>query len=74
MMKKKTQAQGATVSHCNFIGVQYDAKAVDVIATIAQGLVENAQALGHLAQVLKASNVTIDALVRVDAGPTISTK
>ena len=67
MMKKKTQAQGATVSHCNFIGVQYDAKAVDVIATIAQ-------ALGHLAQVLKASNVTIDALVRVDAGPTISTK
>ena len=66
-MKKKTQAQGATVSHCNFIGVQYDAKAVDVIATIAQ-------ALGHLAQVLKGSNVTIDALVRVDAGPTISTK
>lgn len=54
------------ISHCNFVGVQFDAKAVDAINTIATGLVENAKALGKLAEVLKASNVEISAMVRID--------
>lgn len=54
------------VSHCNFVGVQYDAKAVDAIETIAEGLVENAKALGKLAEVLKASNVQIESLLELE--------
>ena len=55
-----------TITGCNFIGVQYDAKAVNAIETIAAGLVENAKALGSLAQVLKASNVEIASMLRID--------
>ena len=58
---------GKTITGCNFVGVQYDAKAVNAIETIAAGLVENAKALGALAQVMKASNVEIDAMLRIDA-------
>jgi hypothetical protein len=58
----------ATISNCQFTGVHYDAKAVEAINTIATGLVENAKALGKLAEVLKASNITIESLVKIDAG------
>lgn len=61
------QTNGKHIEHCNFIGVQYDARAVNAIETIATGLLENARALGALAQVLKASNVEIQALLRMDA-------
>ena len=60
------KTNGKTVTGCNFVGVQYDAKAVNAIETIAAGLVENAKALGALAQVLKASNVEIAAMLRID--------
>lgn len=56
---------GTSMENCNFVGVQYDAKAVDAITKIADGLCENAKALGLLAQVLNASNVKIEALVKV---------
>lgn len=61
---KELPATGTVIEGCHFVGVQYDAKAVDAIQTIANGLVANAQALGKLAEVLKASNVTIEALVK----------
>lgn len=67
-MSKKKQASngGATsVQNCNFVGVQYDAKAVEAIEMIAQGLIENAKALGALAHVLKASNVEIQTLLKI---------
>ena len=57
---------GKTVQNCSFVGVQFDAKAVDAINIIASGLVENAKALGALASVLKASNVQIDAMMKID--------
>ena len=60
------KTNGKNISGCNFVGVQYDAKAVGAIETIAVGLVENAKALGALAQVLKASNVEIAAMLRID--------
>jgi len=41
-------------------------KAVDAISTIAEGLVENAVALGKLAEVLKASNVTIEPMIKIE--------
>lgn len=56
----------ASVSNSNFIGVQYDAKAVNAIETIADGLLENAKALGKLAEVLKASNVTVESMIKID--------
>lgn len=58
---------GKSIRDCSFVGVQYDAKAVNAIETIAQGLVENAKALGALAQILRASNVEIQAMVRMDS-------
>ncbi len=64
-MKKEKAPAGNSATGCSFVGVQYDAKAVDSIKTIADGLVENAKALGKLAEVLKASNVTIEALLRL---------
>ena len=60
------KTNGKMITGCNFVGVQFDAKAVNAIETIAAGLVENAKALGALAQVLKASNVKIDAMMRID--------
>ena len=57
---------GANIAGCSFVGVQYDAKAVNAIEAIASGLVENAKALGALAQVLKASNVEIHTLLKID--------
>ena len=53
------------ISNCSFTGVHFDPKIVNTIETIAQGLVENAKALGALASVLKASNVHIDSLMQV---------
>jgi hypothetical protein len=60
------KTNGKTITGCNFVGVQYDAKAVNAIEMVATGLIENAKALGALAQVLKASNVEIGAMVRID--------
>lgn len=65
--REALKGAGKSISDCSFVGVQYDAKAVDAIETIAQGLVENAKALGALAQILRASNVEIQAMLRMDA-------
>lgn len=67
--KKAAEAatKGASLENCQLTGVHYDAKAVNAIDTIAQGLVENAKALGTLAKVLNASHVKIDTLIRIDS-------
>lgn len=62
---KSKEKQPTTIQDCTLIGVSFDAKAVNAIEVIAMGLVENAKALGNLAEVLKASNVNIEALVKI---------
>ena len=54
------------ISGCEFVGAKYDAKAVGAIETIAEGLVENAKALGSLASVLRHSNVTVESMLKID--------
>jgi len=84
MSKKKTSTQkyidkaikqaveasnsGSDISNCNFVGVQYDAKAVAAIETIANGLLENSKALGKLAEVLNSSNVDLECMLKIDGG------
>ena len=68
MKTLKASKSGTTIQNCNFHAVKFDKTAVAALQTIAQGLVENAKALGALAAVLNASNITIDAMVKV--GPT----
>ena len=67
------KAAGAHVSNCSFIGVNWDAKAVEAILSISRGIEENARAcannaraLGSLADVLKASNVTIETMLKLE--------
>lgn len=55
-----------TLANCNLVGVQYDAKAINAIQIIATGLVENAKGLSKLAEVLKASNVTIESMIKLE--------
>lgn len=64
--KPSTKDNQLNVSGCTFIGVQFDETAIEAITTIAEGLVENAKALGSLAQVLKASNIHIDAMLKMN--------
>ena len=54
------------ITNCNFTGVQFDEAATEAITTIAEGLVENAKALGALAYVLKASNVELETMLKID--------
>ena len=81
-MKKKTPTQkyidtavkqavdscnkGNTITNSCFYGVKWDAKAVNAVQTIADGFLENAKGLSKLAEVLKASNVEIDAMIKID--------
>jgi len=65
--KSLKEACSSSINDCTFVGVQFDAKAVDAITMIAEGLQTNAKALGDLAAVLKAGNVHLDTMLRVDA-------
>ena len=53
------------IENCTFNCVCFDAKATETISLIATGLVENAKAFSKLAEVLKASNVNIECLMKV---------
>ncbi len=74
-LKAAPNGDTVEISHCEFAGVKYDAKAIESINIIAQGIFENAQAvrrnadgLVELALVLKASNVHVDTMVTVGVG------
>lgn len=60
------QRQGNVITNCNFAGVKFDEAATEAITTIAEGLVENAKALGQLAYVLKASNVEMETMLKIE--------
>lgn len=70
--KAKEELSGTSVQYCTFNGVQFDAKAVEAINLIAQGLGKNAESqmetakgFQALAQVLKASNVEIESMLKL---------
>lgn len=68
-MTKKSKAvepNHTNISNCTFTGVQWDAKAVDTVTKIADGLIQNAKGLTVLAEVLKASNVTIETMLKIE--------
>lgn len=58
-------APAKVIQDCTFIGVNFDAKATETISLIANGLIYNAQALSKLAEVLKASNVNVECMMKV---------
>lgn len=64
--KRKVSQATTTISNSTFNGVVFDAKAVDAISAIASGLTENAKGLQYLAQVLTASHVKIECLLKID--------
>lgn len=61
------EAYTANISDSTFIGVQFDPEAIDAVSTIARGLTVNAEALGDLARVLKASNVNIESMIKIES-------
>lgn len=64
----KANARGTVISGVKCVGVQFDAKAVDAIETVAAGLHENARALGTLAEVFRASHVELDSFIKIGGG------
>lgn len=66
MNNKTTPAPptGKVIQDCTFTGIHFDAKAIETISLIATGLIENAKGLSKLAEVLKASNATIECLLK----------
>jgi len=63
--KKPAAPSGTTVTNSQFYGVHWDAKSVEAIQTVADGLVANAQALGALAQVFKSQNIRVECLLKI---------
>ena len=54
------------ISNCRFVGVEFNKEATEAISTIASALLENSKALGQLSSVLKASNVTVETMLKVN--------
>ncbi|MNF29461.1 hypothetical protein D3C85_657170 [compost metagenome] len=68
----KAELAGTSVSNSTFVGVQWDAKAVDAITAIASALGKNAESqletargLKALSEVLKASNVEVECMLKI---------
>lgn len=64
---------GNSIHGCNFVGVQFDAKATEAIVMVASAIkenatacVKNAKALQHLAHVLNATGVKIETMVKIN--------
>jgi len=64
--KVADKAAGTTVQGCHFVGVEFDREAVSAIQTIAKGLEENAISLGKLAEVFAASNINVEAFLKIE--------
>jgi len=57
-MKNKTRPF-THISGCEFVGVKFDEKATEAILVVAQALL-------NLTQIFKASNISIDAMLKVE--------
>ncbi len=62
---KKNEEAVYVVKDCTFTGVKYDKGAIDAIAIVSQGLIENAKALGLLASALNASGIVLESMLKV---------
>lgn len=67
------QKLGNTIQNCQFYGVKWDEAAIGAVISIARGIEENAKAcavnaraLESMAQVLKASNVQIETMIKME--------
>jgi len=54
-----------TVTNSNFVGVQWDGKSVEVLQTVAQGLL-------NLTEVFKSQNISIKCLLKIQDSETKS--
>ena len=54
-----------TIKDCQFYGVKWDSTAVEVVQTVADGLLTNAKALDKLIDVFKAQHVQIECMIKV---------
>jgi len=50
-----------TIANNTFVGVQWDAQAIEAINTVALGLL-------NLTEIFKAQNINIEAMVKVEGG------
>ncbi len=65
--KSTTNAPASvSVANCNFVGVEFSAEACSTITAIARALEQNAKGLSCLAETIRANNIHIDSMVRVD--------
>jgi len=54
-----------TVTNSNFVGVQWDGKSIEVLQTVAQGLL-------NLTEVFKSQNISIECLLKIQDSETKS--
>jgi len=66
LLKKHVIETNTRIEGCNFTAVKFNEAATEAVTLIAEGLVENAKALGQLSYVLKASNVNIETMIKLD--------
>lgn len=68
--KKPTPTQSidnsTRISDSTFTGVHWDSTAVSAIQTVADGLLENAKALGELATVFRSQNIQIECFLKIE--------
>ena len=51
------------VENCTFNGVKWDAQATTAIRIVAEGLKENAIALGRMVDIFKSQNINIETML-----------
>ena len=71
MTKKITQPAASIdnsthVNNNQFTGVHWDAKAIQTVQTVADGLVENAKGLGVLASLFASQHINIECLLKIE--------
>lgn len=69
VLTRTSKAPHVMIRDSQFVGVQFDAPAIEAVKVVAEGLLETARGLGRLAFVLNASNVNIETFVRINGGP-----
>ena len=58
-MPKKSKEKPISISNCTFNGIVWDKTTLEVVKTVAQGLL-------NLTELFKSQNVQIDALLKIE--------
>ena len=61
-----------SVVNTTFTGIHWDSKSVQTVQTVAEGLVENAKALGQLASLFRSQNIQIECLLKIEPPKTVT--